>query len=154
MRTRSLCGTARPALILVSLLAALGVACADSDRPNILLISLDTTRADRLGCYGFDGALSPNIDRLAGDSVLYRNAVSTTSWTLPAHASLFTGKFTTSHGARMDAEGPIRLSEVLRDNFGTYPPTEPSRWARAKSHWPLYSAPRATLRPRSSRARG
>lgn len=82
-------------------------------RPNIVLITLDTTRADRLGCYGFRGNTSPHLDLLAAEAVVYTRAQSTTSWTLPAHASLFTGKFTTSHGARYDLEGPLRLTSAI-----------------------------------------
>jgi len=82
-------------------------------RPNILLITLDTTRRDRLGCYGCARATSPNLDALAGESVVYDQATAPSNWTLPSHASLFTGKFTTSHGARYDAEGPLCLKGHL-----------------------------------------
>jgi arylsulfatase A-like enzyme len=83
-------------------------------RPNILLITLDTTRADRLGTYGYGKATSPNLDALAAESVVYTRAVSTTCWTLPAHATLMTGKLTSSHGARLDPEGPISLAQAIR----------------------------------------
>ncbi len=83
------------------------------ERPNILLITLDTTRADRLGAYGYAKDTSPNLDALAAESVFYTRAVATSSWTLPSHASLFTGKFTRSHGARYDAEGPLRLLDAI-----------------------------------------
>ena len=82
-------------------------------RPNVVLMTLDTTRADHLGCYGYGRDTSPNLDRLADEAVVHERAYSTTSWTLPAHASLFTGKFTTSHGARYDAEGPLRLTSGI-----------------------------------------
>ena len=83
-------------------------------RPNVVLITLDTARADHLGCYGYERNTSPNLDRMAAESVLYLDATSTASWTLPAHASLFTGKFTSSHGARYDAEGPLLLTSGIR----------------------------------------
>jgi len=82
-------------------------------RPNVLLITLDTTRADHLSCYGYFRQTSPNLDKLAAESVLYRKAIATSSWTLPSHASLFTGKFTSSHGARYDANGPLFLASVV-----------------------------------------
>jgi arylsulfatase A-like enzyme len=85
-----------------------------SPRPYILLITLDTTRADRLGSYGYDKATSPNLDALAAESVVYTRAVSTTCWTLPGHATLMTGKLTSSHGARLDPEGPISLSQAIQ----------------------------------------
>jgi arylsulfatase A-like enzyme len=101
---------------VVILVALSGVGCGaerGQDRPNVILISLDTTRRDRLGCYGSDRATSPNLDRLAKESVLYTKAFAPSSWTLPSHASLFTGKFTTSHGARFDPEGPLCLAGHL-----------------------------------------
>jgi len=82
-------------------------------RPNIILITLDTTRRDRLGCYGYELPISPNLDALAAESVLYTKAIAPSNWTLPSHASLFTGKFTTSHGARFDADGPLCLAGNL-----------------------------------------
>jgi len=81
--------------------------------PNIVLITMDTTRVDRLGCYGFKKNTSPNIDLLAEKSIIFTNAYSNSSWTLPSHASLFTGKFTSSHGARFDREGPLKLGNSI-----------------------------------------
>jgi arylsulfatase A-like enzyme len=87
------------------------------ERPNIVLITLDTTRPDFLGTYsGRDS--SPNLDRLARESTVYTRAQSTANWTLPAHASLFTGKFTTSHGARYDADGPLILTSAIEGHEG------------------------------------
>jgi arylsulfatase len=77
------------------------------------LITLDTTRTDRLGCHGYPHPTSPHLDQLASQAVIYKRAVSTSSWTLPAHASLFTGKFTASHGARYDPDGPLRLTDGI-----------------------------------------
>jgi len=82
-------------------------------RPNIILITLDTTRADHLGCYGYHRNTSPNLDKLAAESVLYTQAIATSSWTLPSHASLFTGKFTSSHGAQYDVNGPFNLVDAI-----------------------------------------
>jgi arylsulfatase A-like enzyme len=63
---------------------------SETKRPNIILISLDTVRPDHLGCYGYKRKVSPGIDSLATDSVLFKNAYSSTSWTLPAHVSMLT----------------------------------------------------------------
>ncbi len=87
-------------------------------RPNFILITLDTTRVDRLSCYGYERPTTPNLDRLAAESTFYRDAYSTSSWTLPSHASLFTGKFVTSHGARYHPEGAVILSSVLTEQSG------------------------------------
>jgi arylsulfatase A-like enzyme len=88
--------------------------CSKKRRPNIILITLDTTRAYHLSCYGYHRQTSPNLDRLANESVLYTKAIAPSSWTLPSHASLFTGKFTSSHGAQYDPEGPLYLTDGLR----------------------------------------
>ncbi|MEO8678554.1 MAG: sulfatase-like hydrolase/transferase [Vicinamibacterales bacterium] len=68
--------------------------------PNILLITLDTTRADRLGAYGYGRAQTPGLDRLAREGVLFEQARTATPTTLPAHVSLFTGRYPASHGVR------------------------------------------------------
>ena len=67
--------------------------------PNVVLIVIDTLRADRLGCYGYERQTSPNIDSFAARAALYQDCVSTAPWTLPAHASIFTGKYPFEHGA-------------------------------------------------------
>ncbi len=82
-------------------LAALGLAasiagtpaCArrPSSRPNLVLLSIDTLRADHLGCYGYGRGTSPNIDLLAARSTLYEKAFAPTPWTFPSHAAMLTG---------------------------------------------------------------
>jgi len=78
------------------------LACSDGAPleapPDILLVSIDSLRADHLGCYGYPRDTSPTLDRLAREGVRFETAVSTTSWTLPAHAALFTGLFDPAHG--------------------------------------------------------
>jgi len=69
-------------------------------RPNILLITLDTTRADHLGAYGDRRARTPNLDRLAAGGVLFERAISAAPLTLPAHVSIFTGTYPFAHGVR------------------------------------------------------
>ena len=70
----------------------------ESERPNIVLISVDTLRPDHLGAYGYARNTSPRIDRLASGGAVFENAVSSSSWTLPAHAALFTGLSDSVHG--------------------------------------------------------
>ena len=87
---------------------------------GLLVITLDTTRADRIGSYGFRQAGTPNIDRLAEHGVLFEEAVTPTPLTLPAHASLFTGYQPPHHGVRGNGglladEPNVTLAEVLRD---------------------------------------
>ncbi len=61
---------------------------AAPDAPNVLIIVIDTLRADHLSCFGYARATSPNMDRLAAQGVLFENAISASSWTFPSHASL------------------------------------------------------------------
>jgi arylsulfatase A-like enzyme len=64
-----------------------------SKRPNIILISADTLRADHLGCYGYDRNTSPHIDEFSKDAALFVNAKSNAYWTIPSHLSLFTSLY-------------------------------------------------------------
>ena len=66
--------------------------------PNVLLIVIDTLRADHLSSYGYSSSTSPNIDHIAKDGVLFENAISPSSWSLPSHASLITGRYVSEHG--------------------------------------------------------
>lgn len=90
---------------------------ASPEAPNVVLISLDTLRADHLGCYGYERPTSPHIDALAEDGVLFEHAVSQSSWTLPAHASLMSGLWPSRHGAIMSnsriAEDAPMLGEIM-----------------------------------------
>jgi len=70
-----------------------------SSPPNVILISIDTLRADGLSCYGNPDRTSPAIDRVASQGIRFQQAYSPSSWTLPSHASMFTGLYTASHGA-------------------------------------------------------
>jgi choline-sulfatase len=70
------------------------------ERLNLVVVTLDTTRADRMGAYRSGGAETPVFDSLADSGVLFEQAVSVAPLTLPAHASLFTGKFPPEHGVR------------------------------------------------------
>lgn len=92
-----LIAVARSSLLALGLLAA--VACTSKrPRPNVLLITLDTVRADHLGCYGDTTAETPAIDGLARAGTLFTRAYSPVPLTLPAHATLFTGLEPPAHG--------------------------------------------------------
>ncbi|MBN2209256.1 MAG: sulfatase [Candidatus Coatesbacteria bacterium] len=85
---------------------------------NLILISIDTVRADHVSCYGCDRNTTPNIDALAAESMLFEQAITPAPWTLPAHASLFTGLMPSEHGVqnfyqRLSDEA-LTLAEVLR----------------------------------------
>ncbi len=66
----------------------------------MVVVTLDTLRADRLGCYGFAGIQTPNIDAVAADGVVFEQATATAPMTLPSHASIFTGLIPPHHGVR------------------------------------------------------
>jgi choline-sulfatase len=88
---------------LVGLLAGvvLAVGCGGSSRPrNVLIVTLDTLRADRVGSYGYKGAQTPVLDALAARGARFTAATTTTPLTLSAHTSLFTGTWPTTHGVR------------------------------------------------------
>lgn len=65
--------------------------------PDILFIVLDTQRADRLGCYGYPDIITPNLDCFADQAALFEQAISPAQWTIPSHASMFTGLYPTAH---------------------------------------------------------
>ncbi len=86
---------------------------------GVVIITLDTTRADRLSVYGFMDAPMPHLERLAREGVVFDQATSVAPLTLPAHASLFTGLFPPRHGVRDNADRPLSaehqtMAEVLR----------------------------------------
>lgn len=98
-----------------------GWACATEEaRPSIVLITADTLRADRLGCYGSLTTRTPNVDRLAAEGMLFENAASPMPLTRPSHFSLFTSLYPRDHGV-VDNAIPLpadldTLPEMLRDN--------------------------------------
>ena len=69
---------------------------------NVLLVILDTVRADRIGAWGNERDLTPNIDALARESTVFFNAYANSGWTLPAHASMFTGQYPVGHRATQE----------------------------------------------------
>ncbi len=83
-------------LLACAALAACGGAAPAGPR-NLILISIDTLRADRLGCMGYERDTSPALDRLAADGIAFR-AVTESSWTLPAHVTLLSGVAPAAHG--------------------------------------------------------
>jgi len=87
-------------------------------QPDILLLVLDTLRADRLSSYGYARETSPHLDAFAETGVLFERAISPAQWTIPAHASFFTGEYPTTHRStqiydKLSDEQPT-LAEVLR----------------------------------------
>lgn len=93
---------------------------------NVLIITLDTTRADHIGAYGGQSGLTPNIDRLAREGTLFRNCYAQLPLTLPSHCTLFTGRYPMAHNVRNNAkyflnQSEFTLAEALQaKNYRTY----------------------------------
>jgi len=111
----------RSRLLAAAFAAALGLAgCGDrTEGPSLLVFVMDTTRADAVSAHGAVEGTTPHLDALAADGIRYRHARSQAPWTLPSHASLFTGRLPRTH--RVDWAHPhasdelVMLAERLRD---------------------------------------
>ena len=110
------------ALVVLLLLVGATLAILHGSRPrlNVILISIDTLRPDRMGVYGHRPmglSTTPFLDTLAARSTVFTNATSTSSWTLPAHWALLTGVPDQVHGVVNDRiplpEGLLTLAEIL-----------------------------------------
>jgi arylsulfatase A-like enzyme len=94
-------------------------ACRPADpRSDVIVIVLDAVRADHLSAYGYGRPTTPRIDQLASDGVLYRRAISAGTWTVTGHASLFTGRVPSSHGAYR-APGGWNAASALDESVTT-----------------------------------
>lgn len=114
---------------ILLLLAIVGAACwyfvagrlPQSKIRNVVLISIDTCRADYLSCYGYERKTTPNIDAIAAKSILFETVVSPVPMTLPAHSSLMTGTIPPYHGVRLNnrdrlEDSNVTLAEIFKDN--------------------------------------
>jgi arylsulfatase A-like enzyme len=106
-------------LASITLAAAIALRGSSTRRPNIILISIDTLRADRLGCYGYAKNTTPALDAFRRESVLVRTAIASASSTLPSHATIFTALAPQHHGATWPrflplADRFLTMTEVLR----------------------------------------
>ncbi|MDF1512644.1 MAG: sulfatase [Anaerolineae bacterium] len=85
--------------------------------PDIVFILLDTMRADRLSCYDFGQETTPHLDAFAAGSIVFDQAISPAQWTIPAHGSLFTGEYPTTHGTTQifdrHSKDQVTLAEIL-----------------------------------------
>jgi arylsulfatase A-like enzyme/tetratricopeptide (TPR) repeat protein len=106
-------------LIVGGILAVIArPASAAPGKSNLLVVTIDTLRADRVGAYGYKGARTPSMDELARRGVLFSQAFSHVPLTLPSHCSLFTGFLPLTHGVRDNGERlrstPVTLAEIAR----------------------------------------
>lgn len=79
--------------------------------PSVILIVIDTLRADYLGAFGFDGPISPNLDALAAESVLFERCSSQAPWTTPSMAAMMTSLYPEAHGVRLGPDDPRSLHD-------------------------------------------
>ncbi|MEA3402404.1 MAG: sulfatase [Armatimonadota bacterium] len=96
----------------------------DVERPNILLVVLDSARADRFGCYGYEKRTTPNIDRIAEEGTLFTECYSESSWTLPVSFTLLTGLVPREHRSESYRELPPELptlqEAMIRAGYETF----------------------------------
>ncbi|MBC8205452.1 sulfatase [bacterium] len=94
-------------------------AFADINKPNIILITLDTAGRKHISLYGYHRNTTPNLDRISAEGVVFNQAVSPSPWTLPGHACMFTGLLPSEHGATWRSQylaSSVRtLAEVLTE---------------------------------------
>lgn len=130
----------RVLLIPCAALLLFGFICRPSDvraqlpsaqeqkRPNMLLVTIDTLRADHVGCYGYKRATTPTIDRLAQQGTMFTRAFSNIPWTTPSHFCFLTGAHVSRHGSRdnlrnrrgIQGRFPVMISEALQhDGYDT-----------------------------------
>jgi arylsulfatase A-like enzyme len=104
--------------VFLLLVSAAGCGGGEDVQPNVLLVTVDTLRPDRLSAYGYRGHETPHVDRLAAEGALFENAWTDTPWTTPSMASVMTGVYPTRHGFRstntnrLDPEN-LTLAEIL-----------------------------------------
>jgi arylsulfatase A-like enzyme len=94
--------------------ALAGLPAARPGVPNVIVIVVDTLRADHVSAYGYQRLTTPNLDRIARQGVLFENAMSACSWTLPSHASLLTGRYPQDHGLQSIQPTPLFRQRSLR----------------------------------------
>ncbi len=92
----------------------------DIDNLNVILLTIDTLRADHLECYGYEGVKTPHINQLAEEGILFKHNISQAPLTLPSHSSILTGTFPLYHGIRDNSgfyldEDHITLAEALKN---------------------------------------
>lgn len=113
--------TMRLLAFMTGVILSLNCGGSPGTAPDVLLITLDTTRWDYLSCYSNDLIVTPNLDSLAGSGVLFSHATTTAPVTLPAHASIMTGLYPPGHGVRNNGnyrlvDGVPSIASVLSDN--------------------------------------
>jgi len=106
-------------LLLSSLITVMLAGCSPSEPPNVILITLDTLRADHIGAYGYDRSTLPQLEAFMADAVRFEAAESVTPLTAPSHATMMTGLYPAAHGATQNGfvltDDKLTLAEVLSE---------------------------------------
>jgi arylsulfatase A-like enzyme/Flp pilus assembly protein TadD len=111
-------------VFLMGLMCACGSPVSNTtaplNQPHVLIVTLDTTRADRLGPWGYEKATTPTYDKLAADGAMFSRAYTSCPLTIPSHSTLFTGRYPPSHGVRDNGDfilgdGAITLAERFKE---------------------------------------
>lgn len=104
--------------------------------PNVIVVVADTVRRDRVSCYGYDRSTTPNLDAFAAGATRFADPVAQGSWSIPSHASLFTGAYPRDHGVTTVSpilHGPETLPEVLSEaGYDTYA-VSPNEYVRPRT---------------------
>lgn len=119
-------------LLVVCMGLALTRTTTEDERPNVLLISIDTLRPDHLGAYGYDRETSPNLDAFFASALRFESAYTNHPWTLTAHATMLTGMLPSAHGVNpdraLDPAAPT-LPQLLRDEgYRTFAVVDDNDW--------------------------
>ena len=99
--------------------AAMKSLSLEASRPNVILITMDTVRADHLSLYGYERDTTPNLKEFSENATLYTHAIAPGDMTLPTHASIFTGLYARQHGAHYDPWTGYPIGRPLADKFQT-----------------------------------
>jgi len=126
----------RPAWILAAVLPGLAACSEPAARPHVILVSIDTLRADHLSCHGYERETSPFLDRLAARGLLFERAFSSAPWTLPAHMTMLTGLFPAQHGVvaeelALAGDVPLLAERLAGAGYATLGLYRPS-WVHAR----------------------
>ena len=110
----------KPATRAIAAATAAGPPAGIDAIRNVVLISIDTCRADHLSCYGYKRPTTPNIDAVARDGALFKMALTPVPLTTPAHSSMFTGTYPPTHGVHLNtydhlADSNVTLAKTLRE---------------------------------------
>ena len=114
-----------PLMFVLAVFAIFAIySCGDEEPPppppNVILITMDTMRADHMSGYGYERPTSPRMDQFADSATFYARSMATSPWTIPTHASLFTGRDPFEHGSHtLEAVGNTQPINLLYDGFMT-----------------------------------